>query len=86
MIMYKSSSILILFTSLVFFTTAVCAEEQNLKALQAQVAEVHNQIKVLQKENKELKEKLASREKEVSDYRATLEKLESEINALKESS
>ena len=83
--MFKSTSTL-LFTSLIFFTTAVYAEEQNLKALQAQVAEAHNQIKVLQKENKHLKEKLASREIEISDYRAALEKLESDINALKESS
>lgn len=86
MIMFKSTSILLLFASLIFFTTAVYAEEQNIKALQAQVAEAHNQIKVLQKENKYLKEKLANREIEISDYRATLEKLESDINTLKASS
>lgn len=84
MIMYKSTSTLILSASLVFFATASYAADKSLEALHAKVAEAHNQIKVLQKENKELKEKLASREKEISDYRATLEKLESEINALKD--
>ncbi|MFT5426525.1 MAG: hypothetical protein ACI9ZT_001466 [Gammaproteobacteria bacterium] len=54
--MYKSTSILIFFTSLVFFTTASYAADKSLEALQAQVAEAHNQIKVLQKENKEPKE------------------------------
>ena len=82
MIMYKKT--LILFTSILFFTTVSYAEDNSLKALMAQVSASHNKITALQKENKELKKKLASNEKEIVDYRATLEKIEEEIAALKE--
>ncbi len=80
--MYKKT--LILFTSILFFTTVSYAEDNSLKALMAQVSVAHNKITALQKENKELKRKLAVKENEIVDYRATLEKLEEEIAALKE--
>ncbi len=85
MIMLKSTSILLLFTSSIFLTTAVYAEEQNFETLRAQVAEAHTQIKVLQKENKDLGERLAIREMEIAAYEEKLKKIESDINILKES-
>ena len=75
-------STLILFTSLLFFTTTSYAEDNSLKALLAQVSAAHNQIKDLQKENGILKKKLASRENEIAGYRLALENLEAEIAAL----
>lgn len=58
--MYKHTSILVLFTSIFFFTTADYAEGNSLESLLAQVAAAHNQIKDLQKENRDLKKRLAS--------------------------
>lgn len=74
--------ILILFTSLLFFTTISYAEDNSLKALLAQVSAVHVQIEDLQKENEILKKKLASRENEAAGYRLALENIEAEIAAL----
>lgn len=79
--MYKQT---ILFVTLVFFTIAGYAADQNIEALQAQLNDAHKQIEVLKKENKELKNRLASKEEEIAGYRAKLEKLEAEIAALKE--
>jgi len=73
---------LILFTSLLFFTTTSYAEDNSLKALLAQVSAAHVQLKDLQKENEILKKKLASRENEAAGYRLALENIEAEIAAL----
>jgi len=80
--MHKRTSILILFISLIFFTTASYAEDNSIKVLIAQVSAAHNQIKDLQKENGILKKKLASRENEIAGYRLRLELIEAEIAAL----
>ena len=52
MIMYKKALTLILFASLLSFTTVNYAEDNDLKALMAQVSAAHNKITALQKENK----------------------------------
>ena len=43
--MYKQT---ILFTALIFFTTAGYAADKNIEALQAQLTEAHSKLKVLQ--------------------------------------
>ena len=83
--MYKriNKLALIVFTSLVFFTTASYAEDKNLKVLMAQISALHNEIINLQEENEILKKKLASRENEAAGYRITLENIEADIARLK---
>ena len=80
--MYQHTSILVLFTSIFFFTTAGHAEDNSLESLLAQVAAAHNQIKDLQKENRDLKRRLASYENEAAGYRLALENIDAEIAAL----
>ena len=82
--MNKRISALIIFASLIFFTAAGYAVDENVEALQVQLTEAHNKLKVLQEENRDLKKRLASNEKEIPGYRETLKNLETEITALKE--
>ncbi len=75
-------STLILFTTLLLFTTTSYAKDNSIKALLEQVSAAHVQLKDLQKENGILKKKLASRENEIAGYRLRLEDIEVEIAAL----
>ncbi len=77
--MYKPT--LVLFASLIFFTTASYAENEELVA---QVTEMQNKIKTLQKSNNDLKKMLASRENEVEGWRLAIENIEMEIAGLEE--
>ncbi len=72
---------LILFASLLFFTTASYAENEELVA---QVAEVKIKLKALQESNNDLKGTLASYENEIEGWRLALENLEAEIAAMEE--
>ena len=72
---------LILFASLLFFTTASYAENEELVA---QVAEVKSKLKALQESNNDLKNTLASYENEIEGWRLALENLEAEIAAMEE--
>jgi peptidoglycan hydrolase CwlO-like protein len=72
---------LILFASLLFFTTASYAENEELIA---QVAEVQSKLKALQESNNDLKNTLASYENEIAGWRLALENLEAEIAAMEE--
>ncbi len=67
---------LLLFASLLFFTTASYAENEELIA---QVAEVQSKLKALQESNNDLKNTLASYENEIEGWRLALENLEVEI-------
>ena len=80
--MTRNKYALILFT-LLFFTGASHAEDNNIKALIAQVSAAHVQLGDLQKENTELKKNLASLENEAAGYRLRLEDIEAEIAGLK---
>ena len=82
--MNKRFSALIIFASLIFFTAAGYAVDENVEALQVQLTEANNKLKVLEEENRDFKKRLASNEKEISGYRETLKNLETEITALKE--
>jgi len=77
--MYKLT--LVLFASLIFFTTASYAENEELVA---QVTEMQNKIKILQESNNDLKNMLASRENEVEGWRLALKSIEMEIAGLEE--
>ena len=72
---------LLLFASLLFFTTASYAENEELIA---QVAEVKSKLKALQESNNDLKGTLASYENEIEGWRLALENLEAEIAAMEE--
>ena len=72
---------LLLFASLLFFTTASYAENEELIA---QVAEVQSKLKALQESNNDLKNTLASYENEIEGWRLALENLEAEIAAMEE--
>ena len=72
---------LLLFASLLFFTTASYAENEELVA---QVAEVKSKLKALQESNNDLKNTLASYENEIEGWRLALENLEAEIAAMEE--
>jgi len=74
--------ILVFFASLVLFTTAGYAEDQSLKDLQAQMAEIKNKLKTLQESNYDLKKTLSSHENEIDGWRAALENIETEIAVL----
>ncbi len=75
---------LVLFATLIFFTTASYAEEQDIEALQAKIAEVQNKLNDLQESNTNLKKKLASYENEIAGWRAALENIEGEIATMNE--
>ena len=70
---------LLLFTSLLIFTTASYAENEDLVA---KVAEVKSKLKALQESNTDLKIQLASYENEIAGWRLALENLEAEIEAM----
>ncbi len=74
--------ILVFFASLVLFTTAGYAEDQSLKDLQIQMAEIKNKLKTLQESNNDLKKTLSSHENEIDGWRAALENIETEIAVL----
>ena len=80
--MNNRNSALIIFASLIFFTAAGQAVDQNIKVLQAQLTDAYSKLKVLEEENRDLKKRLASKENEVSGYRLALENIEGEIKAL----
>lgn len=72
---------LLLFTSLLFFTTASYAENEDLVA---KVAEVKSKLMALQESNNDLNKQLASYENEIAGWRLALENLEAEIAAMEE--
>ena len=72
---------LLLFASLLFFTTASYAENEDLVA---QVAEVKSKLKKLQDSNTDHKERLASYENEIAGLRLALENFEAEIEEMEE--
>jgi len=72
---------LLLFASLLFFTTASYAENEELIA---QVAEVQSKLKALQESNNDLKNTLASYENEIEGWRLALENLEAKIEVMEE--
>ena len=67
---------LVVFASLLSFTTASYAENEDLIA---QVADVQSKLKTLQESNNDLKKMLASRENEIEGWRLALENLEAKI-------
>jgi len=72
---------LILFASLLLFTTASYADNEELVA---QVAEVQSKLKALQESNNDLKKTLASYENEIEGWRLALENFETKIAAMEE--
>jgi cell division protein FtsB len=72
---------LLLFASLLFFTTASYAENEELVA---KVAAVKSKLKALQESNNNLNKQLASYENEIAGWRLALENLEVEIAAMEE--
>lgn len=72
---------LLLFASLLFFTTASYAENEDLVA---QVAEVQSKLKALQESNNDLKKTLASYENEIEGWRLALENIEAKIAGMEE--
>jgi cell division protein FtsB len=73
--------ILLLFASLLFFTTASYAENEDLVA---KVVAVKSKLKALQESNNNLNKQLASYENEIAGWRLALENLEAEIAAMEE--
>jgi cell division protein FtsB len=67
---------LVLFASLLFFSTASYAENEELVT---QLAEVKSKLKKLQNSNTGLKKTLASYENEIAGWRLALENIEAEI-------
>jgi len=74
---------LLLFASLLFFTTAGFAENEELIA---QVAEVKSKLMALQESNNDLNKQLASYENEIAGWRLALENLEADIAGTEEES
>lgn len=72
---------LLLFASLLFFTTASYAENEDLVA---KVVAVKSKLKALQESNNNLNKQLASYENEIAGWRLALENLEAEIAAMEE--
>ncbi len=72
---------LLLFVSLIFFTPASYAENEDLVA---QLDEVKSKLKKIQDSNTDLKNTLASHENEIAGWRLALENLEAEIAAIEE--
>jgi len=73
---------LLLFTSLIFFTPASYAAEN--EDLDAKLAEVKSKLKTLQESNNGLKKTLASYENEIAGLRLALENYEAEIAGIEE--
>jgi len=74
---------LVLFASLILFTTASYAENEDLVVM---VAEVQSKLKDLQESNNDLKKRLASYENEIAGWRLALENLEEKIEGMQEES
>ena len=74
---------LVLFASLILFTTASYAENEDLVVM---VAEVQSKLKALQESNNDLKRRLASYENEIAGWRLALENLEEKIAGMQEES
>jgi len=74
---------LVLFASLILFTTASYAENEDLVVM---VAEVQSKLKDLQESNNDLKKRLASYENEIAGWRLALENLEEKIEEMQEES
>ena len=72
---------LVLFASLLFFTTASYADNEELVA---QVAEAQSKLKALQESNNDLKKTLASYENEIEGWRLALENIETKIAGMGE--
>ena len=72
---------LVVFASLLSFTTASYAENEDLAA---QVAEVQNKLKALRESNDDLKKRLASYENEIAGWRLALENIEANIAGVAE--
>ena len=72
---------LVLFTSLILFTTASYAEYEELVA---QLAEVQGKLMALQESNNDLKKTLASRENEIEGWSLALENIEEEMAGMEE--
>ena len=72
---------LLLFASLLFFTTASYAQNEDLVA---KVAEVKSKLKKIQDSNTDLKKTLASYENEITGLRLALENFETEIARMEE--
>ena len=72
---------LFLFASLLFFTTASHAQNEDLVA---KVAEVKSKLKKTQDSNTDLKKTLASYENEITGLRLALENFETEISRMEE--
>ncbi len=72
---------LLLFASLLFFTTASYAQNEDLVG---KVAEVKSKLKKIQDSNNDLKKTLASYENEIEGWRLALENLEAEIARMEE--
>jgi len=72
---------LLLFASLLFFTTASYAQNEDLVA---KVAEVKSKLKKIQDSNTDLKKTLASYENEITGLRLALENFETEISRMEE--
>jgi len=73
--------ILVLFASLLFFTTSSYAENEELVL---QVAEVQSKLKALQESNNDLKKTLTSHENEIEGWRLALENIEMKIAGMEE--
>ena len=73
--------ILVLFASLLFFSTASYADNEELVA---KVDEIKNKLKTLQDSNSNFKKKLASYENEIAGWRLALEQLEADIAKIEE--
>ncbi len=72
---------LLLFASLLFFTTASYAQNEDLVA---KVAEVKSKLKKIHDSNTDLKKTLASYENEITGLRLVLENFETEISRMEE--
>ena len=72
---------LLLFASLLFFTTVSYAQNEDLVA---KVAEVKSKLKKIQDSNTDLKKTLASYENEIAGLRIALENFEVEITSMEE--
>ena len=72
---------LLLFASLLLFSTASYAENEDLVA---KVAEVKSKLKALQDSNTDLKKRLASYENEIAGLRLALENFETDIAGMEE--
>lgn len=72
---------LVVFASLLSFTTTSYAENEDLAA---QVAEVQSKLKALRESNDDLKKRLASYENEIAGWWLALENIEADIAGIAE--